>query len=462
MRKVRIVLLLVSIMSAGCAGVLQEDATEPADNVEQSASETPPPQTERTAIQTATTEDPANVDSDGDGLSNAREQELSTDLNYSDTDGDGLLDAAEVNTHGTDPTLADTDKDGLSDSAEVNTHGTDPTLADTDQDGLSDSAEINTHGTDPMSADTDEDGLFDGTEINTHGTDPQANDTDGDGLSDSAEINEYRTDPTLVDTDGDGLSDNAEINTHGTNPRANDTDGDGLDDGRELDLATDVLDSDTDDDGLPDGAEVDMTDRFPGANPVQKDIFVEVDYKSRLSRNVIRDINEEFERAPVTNPDGTSGINIHLYQDDNLRCEDASGYIRDQIQYGCKSGGETVTSPDNAGYYYIQIVSTVQRPGNAMSNGGLTVGSVAFVELSSDEITGHLFMHELGHLLNIRDPGVDSRQRGYSEYRSVMNYLSPGESIGYARSDWADINQSVQRVPGTTKRAIINQSDERE
>ena len=439
MQKFRIVLLLVAVMFVGCAGVLQEGSTEPADNVTQSASETPPPQAERTAIQTATTVDPANVDSDGDGLSNAREQELSIDLNDSDTDGDGLSDASEVNTHGTDPTVADTDKDGLSDSAEVNPYGTDPTVADTDKDGL-----------------------FDGAEINTHGTDPQANDTDADGLSDSAEINEYKTNSTLADTDGDGLSDDAEINAHGTDPRANDTDGDGLDDGCELNLVTNVLDSDTDDDGLPDGAEVDMTDRFSGANPVQKDIFVEVDYKSRLSRSVIREINEEFEQAPVNNPDGTSGINIHIYHDDNLRCEDASGYIRDRIQYGCKSGGETVASPDNAGYYYIQIVSTVERPGNAMSNGGLAVGSVAFVELSSDEITGHIFMHELGHLLNIRDPGVDSRQRGYGEYRSVMNYLSPSDSLGYARSDWADINQSVQRVPGTTERAIIDQSDERE
>lgn len=269
-------------------------------------------------------------------------------------------------------------------------------------------------------------------------------------------MNTHGTDPTLADTDSDGLSDNADINTHGTDPRANDTDGDELDDGRELDLEADVLDGDTDDDGLPDGAEVDMTDWFSGANPVQKDIFVEVDYKYRLSRSVIRDINEEFEQAPANNPDGTSRINVHIYYGDNLRCEDASGYTRDRIQYGCKSGVETVTSPDNAGYYYIQIVSTVERLSNAMSNGDLAVGSVALVELSSDEITGHIFMYEFGHLLNIRDPGVDSRQRGYSEYRSAMNYLSPGDSIGYARSDWTDINQSVQRVPGTTKRAIID------
>ncbi|QCP89675.1 hypothetical protein [Haloarcula marismortui] len=416
MQKTRIALLLLTVALAGCSGILQEDSTAPADGIEESGTEVPPTQTEQTATQATATPDPADIDSDNDGLSNAREQKLSTDPNNSDTDEDGLSDGAELNTHGTDPTIADTDGDGLSDGVELNTHGTDPTIADTDGDGLSDGAELNTHG----------------------------------------------TDPTLVDTDGDGLADDAELNKHGTNPRANDTDSDGLNDDRELDLRTDASDSDTDDDGLPDGAEVDMTDRFPGADPLQKDIFVEVDYKSRLSRSVIRDMTDEFEQAPIENPDGSSGIDLHIDHDDNLRCEDASGYIRDQIRYGCKSGGKTVTSPDNAGYYYIQIVSTVKRPGNAMSNGGLAVDSVAFVELASDEATGHIFMHELGHLLDIYDPGVDSRERGYSEYPSVMNYLSPDDSLGYARSDWKDINRSVQRVPGTTEREIIDQSNEQE
>ncbi|GGK78770.1 hypothetical protein GCM10009067_33860 [Haloarcula sebkhae] len=41
-------------------------------------------------MQTATTADFANVDNDDDGLSNAHEQELSTDPNDSDTDGNEL------------------------------------------------------------------------------------------------------------------------------------------------------------------------------------------------------------------------------------------------------------------------------------------------------------------------------------------------------------------------------------
>ncbi|MEM7232588.1 MAG: hypothetical protein AAF517_10460, partial [Planctomycetota bacterium] len=57
----------------------------------------------------------ADGDLDGDGLTNAREFELGTNLNSKDTDGDGLEDGDEVN-RGTDPILADTDSDGQDDS----------------------------------------------------------------------------------------------------------------------------------------------------------------------------------------------------------------------------------------------------------------------------------------------------------------------------------------------------------
>ncbi|WP_226010388.1 hypothetical protein [Halomicrobium salinisoli] len=64
------------------------------------------------ATDAANADDDANAtDSDGDGLSDARERELGTDPNDSDTDGDGLPDGAEVNAEetlpGADPTRTD-------------------------------------------------------------------------------------------------------------------------------------------------------------------------------------------------------------------------------------------------------------------------------------------------------------------------------------------------------------------
>jgi MYXO-CTERM domain-containing protein len=66
-----------------------------------------------------------------------------------DGDQDGLEDQDEV-AQGTDPADADSDDDGLGDGAEVHTHGTNPLLADTDGDGHSDGEEVITLHTDPL------------------------------------------------------------------------------------------------------------------------------------------------------------------------------------------------------------------------------------------------------------------------------------------------------------------------
>ncbi|HPG00958.1 MAG TPA: right-handed parallel beta-helix repeat-containing protein, partial [Kiritimatiellia bacterium] len=67
-----------------------------------------------------------DVDRDGaDGLCNADELDLGTDMFASDSDDDGLSDGEEVHLHGTDPLCADTDGDGATDGYESR-HGTDP------------------------------------------------------------------------------------------------------------------------------------------------------------------------------------------------------------------------------------------------------------------------------------------------------------------------------------------------
>lgn len=64
--------------------------------------------------------DPASLlDTDGDGLTNARELELGTSVTKSDTDGDGLGDKEEVDVYGTNPRKVDTDGDGFLDGQEV-------------------------------------------------------------------------------------------------------------------------------------------------------------------------------------------------------------------------------------------------------------------------------------------------------------------------------------------------------
>jgi len=147
-------------------------------------------------------------DNDGDGLTNAEERALGTNLNVMDSDGDGLFDEEEVNKYKTDPLSVDTDGDGILDGTEVRS-GNDPngpgklfnipggeisattqipqTNIDTDGDGLIDNEE-NQIGTNIVKTDSDLDKLTDYEEVKIYGTDPLNPDTDGDGYLDGAEV----------------------------------------------------------------------------------------------------------------------------------------------------------------------------------------------------------------------------------------------------------------------------------
>jgi len=58
-------------------------------------------------------------DTDGDGLTDAKEKEIGTNISLPDTDGDGLFDREEVEVYTTNTLSEDTDEDGHSDGDEV-------------------------------------------------------------------------------------------------------------------------------------------------------------------------------------------------------------------------------------------------------------------------------------------------------------------------------------------------------
>ncbi|MFT7622583.1 MAG: putative repeat protein (TIGR01451 family), partial [Myxococcota bacterium] len=157
-----------------------------------------------------------------------------------DTDGDGLLDDDELDVSGadgkawtaddflTDPYNADTDGDGLKDGEELDA---------SDLDGLPGTAD--NFATDPTSADSDSDTLPDGKELAVSNADLVAWTAD-----------DFALDPTAIDTDQDGWSDPVELQC-GTDPSSSlsvptDLDNDG---------GCDVLDAcvDVDGDGYGEG-----------------------------------------------------------------------------------------------------------------------------------------------------------------------------------------------------------------
>lgn len=103
-------------------------------------------------------------DYDNDGLSDANEMDIGTNIELKDTDNDTMFDGFE-NYYGFDPLdpldgLEDLDNDGLNNSQEF-LFKCDPSKKDTDFDGLSDYYEF-VIGTDPNDRDSDGDGLIDG------------------------------------------------------------------------------------------------------------------------------------------------------------------------------------------------------------------------------------------------------------------------------------------------------------
>lgn len=282
---------------------------------------------------------------------------------------------------------------------------------DLDDDGLSPVEEYRS-GTSPTNADTDGDGLTDGEE-KTHGTSPTQADTDNDGLTDAEEL-ELGTDPTQADSDSDRLKD-----------------------ATELDIGTDPLTKDTDDDGLSDGLEYHNNARYPDANPLRTDIYIEVDEMegTTLPRDETDKIVSQFADAPLENPDGTTGINLHFIYDDTLTAESRSTSLDLAAYYA------TDFNQKNRGYHYLVVVEDVYRGGNDVL-GAASPGAMLVESRPEEDVTGRIAMHEIGHSLgltkNVFD-GIDSSEYYYRTYPSVMNYDSPPTSYGYSTGE-ASVN----------------------
>lgn len=284
----------------------------------------------------------------------------------------------------------------------------------------------------------------DGDAVRSSGTD-----TDGDGLEDSRE-RDLGTDQLMTDTDGDGLADGEEVDEHGTDPLDADTDGDGLRDGTEVSrYETDPTRADTDGDGLADGVEASTDPAMSAADPAKFDVFVELDYMDgeRPSDEALDLLVESYADAPVENPDGSTGIALHVVVDDALPRESGTSFpernrmMREHMDY------------DGKGYHYgVAVVDAAHGSKDVygFSSIGGNNGAMVVEQFDRPQSQANHLMHELGHSVGLGSStfrGIDSVDMDYAEFSSVMNYNSGRDVLGYSEGEpfdeWAYIEENV-------------------
>ena len=213
---------------------------------------------------------------------------------------------------------------------------------------------------------------------------------------------------------------------------------------------------DTDDDGLPDDWEINGIDidgdgnidlDLPSldADPNHKDIFVELDYMEfhRPPSSVINNVTTAFIDAPVSNPDGSTGINLHVIIDDQVEHQNSlpiwSGFDAIKRNYSgtatdrADSNSDNILEAKRQVFHYALFIHNQ----NGTTSSGISDGIPAndfIVSLGSfgiDSSTGHrtgsndqqegTFMHELGHNLGLSHGGGDEINCK-PNYLSIMSY----------------------------------------
>jgi len=221
---------------------------------------------------------------------------------------------------------------------------------------------------------------------------------------------------------------------------------------------------DSDGDGLSDSTEATL-----GSSPLHKDIFVEIDWFIINGRSMkprpgfVEFVQSVFAAAPVLNPDGTTGIRIHLELSQGIRTNQAVlGYANSQgdYQWGQFDSYKAIyftQSKRNTHHYCLFVGDWGDRNGKATRSSGISRNGDNFVAGASDLIVslGSLgkdgwynkptagkfvytqagtFVHELGHNLGLKHGGKD-----YLNYKpnflSLMNYSFQTDGIPYTRLD---------------------------
>jgi probable HAF family extracellular repeat protein len=263
-----------------------------------------------------------------------------------------------------------------------------------------------------------------------------------------------------VDTDDNGNPDN---------------DGDGLCD----DWESDGIDFDHDgmvDLVLGDANKDGMVDAKEHADLNHKDVYVEIDWMDQHEpmHAALQRVVDSFAKSPVPNPDGTTGVRVHLLFDEQAVAHvDAMSVPVDGLtttdfdDVKAASFGTASERADPNSFAILGAKRLVYRYALFIHNqladdsSGIAeiVGNDMVVSLGSfNRIKGHrqgnadqqasTFMHELGHTLGLRHGGGDD-ENYKPNYISVMSYTRQfngdpivGRKLDYSRRPLKDLDES--------------------
>jgi hypothetical protein len=212
------------------------------------------------------------------------------------------------------------------------------------------------------------------------------------------------------------------------------------------------------------------------AKPRHKDLFVEIDYMSghRPDPAAIKDVVDAFAAAPVDNPDGVKGINLHVQVGDSVHhdatltfpgCTTAGAADFDELKFAYfgtlaeQTLGAAVLGAKRFSFRYslwahqLAGLGTTsgcsELPGNdfVVSLGGFALDDDGHNVGTRDEQAG-TFMHELGHALNLHHGGSDDLNCK-PNYLSVMSYPRQfagapvvGRPLNYSVSALASLDEA--------------------
>lgn len=211
---------------------------------------------------------------------------------------------------------------------------------------------------------------------------------------------------------------------------------------------------------------------LPNADPYHKNLYVEFDSMpgTNLSNSAIQDLEAAFATAPLTNPDGTTGIILTIEKDESdftnipswqLTGEFLSGFDGYRTQFfGTKQDRAEPNRVAAKAYAYRYGVFAHASTPNSI--GGIAQISGDNFVLFDNNVNqqGHapVFMHEFGHCLGLRHGGSDNIN-GKTNYPSIMNYVLSYQYTWNASFWEMDYSRADASTLTTVNESSIQESD---